>query len=294
MPFGLIALAVGGLASAGIGAAASSGAAKTQQQSAQEATQAQLQMFNQTQQNLSPFIQAGPGALSSLESGIGVAPQASGVSPFISPFLGGGQTSFDPLLGFPINLNFNTMAQTANVPQGGQGGFNYGPLNKPFDWSQIAQNPAFNFIENQGEKALVNQRTATGGVGGGNTLEALLQFGQGNAATFGDLLFNQNLASQQNAYQQLFNLASLSETAAAGQGQAALQTGAQIGQNIIGAGNAGAAGQVGVANALSGGINNLTSNFMLANLLSGGGGFGGGGFSAADAQSSALSALLNG
>jgi hypothetical protein len=146
-----------------------------------------------------------------------------------------------------------------------------GSLSAPFDPSKLAQTPGYQFELQQGEQALLDQRSATGGVGGGNTLKALMGYGEGLASENYQQQFNNYMAQQQQQFGNLQTLAGSGQNAAANLGALGAQTGQSIGQNIIGAGNAAAAGTVGAANAVTGGINNLSSNYLLKNLLGGGG-----------------------
>ena len=59
--------AVGGIASAAIGGSAAESAASTQAAAATQAEQQQLALYNETQQNVQPFITAGEGAIPQLQ-----------------------------------------------------------------------------------------------------------------------------------------------------------------------------------------------------------------------------------
>lgn len=232
--------AVGGIASSVIGGSAAKSAAKTQATAADKATQVQEDMFNKTQANLAPYINQGGNTLAQLLKGIGAQPGGTGTGPLNAP------------------------PPAWNPTEAG-----------------LSQTPGYQFDLSQGLQSILNSKTATGGVGGGNTLQALMKYGTGLADSTYQTQFNDWLAQsqltqsqQQQAFSQLFDVSQLGESAAAGQGQIGTQVGANIGSNIIGAGNATAAGQVGSANALTSGISGIGSNFLLAALLQGGGGGG--------------------
>lgn len=70
--------AVGTIASGVIGAGAAKSAANAQTQAAQDAQNTQLQMYNQTRSDLSPFMTAGTGALSQLANIFGFGAGGSG------------------------------------------------------------------------------------------------------------------------------------------------------------------------------------------------------------------------
>jgi hypothetical protein len=103
--------------------------------------------------------------------------------------------------------------------------------------SGIQNGAQFQALQRQGNDAILQNASATGGLRGGNT--------QGALAQFSPQLLNQMIQQQ---YSQLGGLASMGQNSAAMQGQSGLQTAGAIGQQYgqIGAaqaGNALAAGQ---------------------------------------------------
>lgn len=197
----------------------------------------------------------------------------------LAPFISGGTNSLAALL--------------SGIGVGSDGSFNPGAsLVKPFDATTFSSSPGYNFQLSQGINAIDNSSAAKGGAFSGNTLKALTNYGQGVA--------NQDYWNAYNAYNQnqnsVFNkLASPVGTglsAATALGGVSTNTANQIGSNIIGAGNAQAAGQVGTANAISGGINGLSQNALMAYLLGGGGG-GSGGFNSSPIGSGSANPIGN-
>ena len=193
-------------------------AAQTQANAANNATQAQLDMYNQNVQRLSPWTNAGSSALGTLQ---GLMPQ----------------------------------------------------LTQQFGAAQYQQSPGYQWQLGQGIQAITDAASATGGVNSGNTLKALMGYGQG--------LANQDYYQAQNAYQnwqnQVYNMYSgLSNTGANSAGMVAglgANTASQIGQNMMSAGNSLSAGQVAGANAMGNTISGLGN---LGLYLQQNGGFGGG------------------
>jgi len=98
---------------------------------------------------------------------------------------------------------------------------------------QIEMSPQFTSIVQQGENALLQNASATGGLRGGNTQAALAQF-RPNVLS--------GLIQQQ--YQNLGGLTTLGANAAAGTGSAAMQTGANVGNLLQQQGAATAGGQL--------------------------------------------------
>jgi hypothetical protein len=270
MPFIIGALISGGagLLGAAISGSAAESAAQTQANAANQSAQIQQQEFNQTQQNLSPFIQPGNALMAQLLAGLGVNTGAAG-----GPTTPGVVTN-------PYGTGASPGGGIASGGATGTTGFNYGPLNAPFNPANLAQTPGYQFALQQGTQALTDQATATGGVGGGNTLKALLGYGQGLASTTYQQQLQDYMAQQNQAYNQLSAASGLSENAAAGLGNTGAQVASSIGSTLTGGAAAQAAGTVGVANAASGALGSLGSNYLLASLLSNSGAGAGSGLGA--------------
>lgn len=116
--------------------------------------------------------------------------------------------------------------------------------------SGIQSSPQFAALNQQGQNAILQNASATGGLRGGNTQAALAQFSP--------QLLSQ-LINQQ--YSQLGGMATAGQNAAAGVGTAGMNTGTNIG-NLLGQQGAAQAGgylaagkaQAGMANALTAGL----------------------------------------
>lgn len=120
--------------------------------------------------------------------------------------------------------------------------------------AQLEQQPLFQSLFRQGEDAILQNASATGGIRGGNTKGAL--------ARFRPQLLNQFFNEQ---YARLAGIAELGQNAAAGVGSAGLATGANIGNLLSSQGAARAQGAInqgnifgnilgGVGGALTGGF----------------------------------------
>lgn len=147
--------------------------------------------------------------------------------------------------------------------------------------SALQATPGYQFTLQQGLQALTDQATATGGVGGGNTLKALMSYGSGLA----DQTYQQAVTNAQN----LVNTGAGSANALAG---LAYNTGTAVGSDITGSGNALAAGTTGASNATTGGANSLVSNYLLAQLLGGSAAGAGSSIGLSSDASSALAGLF--
>jgi hypothetical protein len=235
--------------SAGIAAVSSIGSAVVQGKAAKKAASAQTNASNQAiaqqgaaqeqmRQLLQPYVNAGGPALSGLMDIAGI-----------------GGPRFDANSYFAANPD---VAQEWARVQG------EGQFNSPEEYAQwhyqnfgkqegreagmtggqdaafaaIENSPGFQAIARQGEEAILQNASATGGLRGGNT--------QGALARFRPALLDQFIERQ---FGRQAGIASLGQNAAAGVGNAGMNTAANIGNLTVGAGQAqagalGAQGQI--------------------------------------------------
>jgi hypothetical protein len=106
--------------------------------------------------------------------------------------------------------------------------------------------PDYQFRLNEGLDAVQNSAAARGGLYSGNALRGINEYGQGVAAGAFNDWFKNNLA-----------LAGIGTGATSQAGQGAMATGANVGNLLIGQGNARASGIVDQTNALTGTLNQL-------------------------------------
>jgi hypothetical protein len=160
----------------------------------------------------------------------------------------------------------------------------------------IEQGPQFQELLRQGEQGILQNASATGGLRGGNVQGALAQFrpnllNQLIEAQYGKLAGLTSLGSGSAQ-----NLLGVGQASAAGTAAAGQQSAQNIGNLMVGQGQAQAAGQIGAANAFAQGASGVTGaigggvqNYMLMQQLnkpSYSSGLGTGGFAASyqDAQ----------
>ena len=233
-------------------------AANAQQQSAQAATGAQLDMFNQTREALGPYMTAGLPATNALLALTGAgtftggtANQALTFNPSTDP----GATALQSRLLMPFE----------NTAMGGGGG-------GADQFEALKQTPGYQFTLDQGLKASQAGYAARGLGSSGAAMKGAANYATGLASgTYNQQLANY-LAQNQQIYNMLMGQQQLGETAAAGFGGYATQTGASLGSNIIGAGNAQAASQIAAGNALASGLSGAGGNisqYMMMNSLMG-------------------------
>lgn len=146
----------------------------------------------------------------------------------------------------------------------------------PFTAAQFQQDPGYQFQLQQGQNALTNQASNTGGMNS-NNLKGLLGYSQGLANTdyqtaLGNYMsqFQQGNAVRQQNFTDLSNLSQTGANAGQGLGSQSASVGSQIGNNIVGAGQATASGQVGSANALTNGLSNGYNAYLQSQYLNGG------------------------
>jgi hypothetical protein len=240
---------IGGAIGAGLGGAIegrkSVGAAsQAQQQAAQGGIDEQRRQFEAVQKLLQPYSAAGTGALQQQMALLGLAPQsqrsgggggfggiAEQVAGAASDAFGGGQTQF-------VEGEAGQAAQQQAI-------------------SALEASPQFQALQQQGENAILQNASATGGLRGGNVQGALAQF---RPALLSSLINQQ--------YERLGGLSSIGQNAAAGVGNAGMSTGSNIATLLGRQGQAQAGGILGQQSALTGGINQAFG------AIQGAGGFG--------------------
>ena len=141
--------------------------------------------------------------------------------------------------------------------------------NTPFDASMMQADPGYQFRMDQGQKALQRQLSAGGKYFSGGALKDMQGFTQGLASQEFGNAFNRFQTDRQNRLNPLMGLAGLGQTSASQVGSQGVYTGNSIGNNLMAAGDARAAGTIGASNAQTGMFNNLYGFMRPSNLYSG-------------------------
>ena len=233
MPWGYVAAAT--IGSSLLGANAAQGAADTQAAASNNAAQLQKQMFDTQNQQQTGYRAAGQNALSNIGA------------------LGTGQ--------------YQTYDQAGNPVGDTQTGSGY--LQHQFNAQDFANNvdPGYAFRLQQGQDQAMRQANLGGGALSGNALAGLQNYTQGQASQEYQNAFNRYQTQRSNIYNTLASIAGLGQTSL-GQTTAASGTAAgNIGNSIQNAGSAQAAGQVGTANAIGGGLTGAANSYALSSLL---------------------------
>lgn len=134
--------------------------------------------------------------------------------------------------------------------------------------------PNYEFMKQQGLGAI--SQSANVGGGGSNVQRGAIKFAQDYARNaYQDALNNFRL-QQGDIFNRLSNISGTGQTAQQNVAQTAGQFGSNISQLGIGAAQAQAAGQIGAANAMAGGLGSIGGTLSTYGLLRGMGAFGGG------------------
>jgi hypothetical protein len=106
----------------------------------------------------------------------------------------------------------------------------------------------------------------------GGALKGLINYNQGMAKSAYTDAFNRWNSTNTNTYNRLSGLLQLGQNSAAGVGAQGVNLAGTQSNNILAGANASAAGTIGSANALSGGLSNAAGYYALANMGNNSGG----------------------
>lgn len=312
MTFGLSAAAIGGIAAGAgaIGGAMISGnaaenAAATQAGAAGAATAEQKREYDKQLQLQEPWRQGGMSSLNALLQYMGLPQQAGAAAggqqlqqtpgggdnwneqaylaanPDVAAEVAAGKLSsglqhyqqWGQAEGRPGSF-ITAAAPAQTIPAGAAGS-----LLKPFSAADFQADPGYAFVQQQGEQGLARAAQAGRGVGSGKYLKDAMRFNTGLGSQEYSKVYDRYRSNQGDIFNRLASVAGIGQTATNQQTAASGAYGQQVGSNIIGAGNATAAGQVAGANALNGAIGQGISLYQQQNLLNRvypSGGYGGG------------------
>ena len=136
-----------------------------------------------------------------------------------------------------------------------------------FGADKFKADPGYAFRMSEGMKALERSAAARGGLMSGATMKGIQRYGQDLASQEFTNAFNRYQAERTGTLNPYQALAGTAQSSANVLGQQAGQLGQQLGSNIIGAGNAQAAGQIGAANAIVGGLGQGLNFYQQSQLL---------------------------
>lgn len=237
--------AVGASKAAGAQADAAKSTAQLQHEDQQASLAEQKRQFDLQQSNMAPWLKAGTQGINTL-SGLLSKPGEGLLTPWTDTF----------------------QAPTAD---------------------QARQTPGYQFALQQGQNTIQNSAAAQGGLLSTGTMKTLDQFSQGLADTTYSDTYNRALdeyqqrynifqGNQTNEFNRLASISGAGQQAATTLGQFGQQAaqnvtninataGAQQGNSLMAAGSARASGYAGIANAVNGGISNISQYLLLQQLL---------------------------
>ncbi len=278
------AIGVAGIGGAAISASAAKSAGKTQAAAADRATDAQLQIYGQTRDDLAGYRDLGNTASSAYARLLGINDNQPGS-------YGGGPVAGTPDWNAYLSANPDVAARAATLTPAELAA---GGWSSPQEWAAfqyqntgraegralptyaaqpasttgapvidsrqaaLEATPGYQFARTQGIQAAERSIGTRG-------LTGALAKGIGRFVTgLADQTYGENVNRLRDA-------TTIGANAAAGGGQIGAQTGANVANTITGAGAAQAAGTVGSANAIASGLNAIP-NALLTNKILGGGG----------------------
>lgn len=124
----------------------------------------------------------------------------------------------------------------------------------PFGMQQFQQDPGYAFRLSEGQKGLDRQAAARGGLISGGALKAAQRYGQEMGSQEYTNAFNRYQTERNARLNPLQSLAGVGQTATNQLGQFGAQNAGAMGNYMTGAAAAGAAGQMGAANAMTSGL----------------------------------------
>jgi len=235
MPVGWVAAA--GLVSGVVGAAASENAAGQQVSAEQQSLAQQQSMFNTEQQNEQPYMQLGAGAA--------------------------GQLNYLEGIGSPGQYSNTTGQTAASSPSG-----SFGSLNAPFTLDDFHNlSPQYQFNLQQGGQGTLNTDSSGQGAESGAALKDLMSFNQQYANNSYNSAFQNYQTQQNNIFNRLNSIADLGSNAGSNSATGASNFSSSIGNTTSSIGASQAAGTVGAANALTGGLSSGANAFYGQNAL---------------------------
>ena len=165
------------------------------------------------------------------------------------PFAQAGLTAQNKLLDL-LGLSNNT------------GAANYGQYAKDFGMNDFAADPGYAFRLSEGQKALDRSAAARGGLISGGALKAATRYGQDMGSQEYQNAYTRYQTNRANQLNPLGSLMSSGQSAVNKQTAAAGNFGTNASNNMIAAGNATAAGQLGNANTINNALGTMASSYQ--------------------------------
>jgi hypothetical protein len=270
------------IGSAVIGSRAASKASKAQQQASSDANALSQEQFERQIELQEPFRQQGLAAGNRLNTLLGLELGPDGYAQTFDNFDGDAYLAANPVVasdwkGTPFD-HWDQWGKSQGrlftpTPQARQAAFDnrqdpaFGSLMKDFSMSDYQADPGLEFRRQEGEKGLTRARAAAGLLGSGKYLKDAMSYNSGLASQEYGKAFDRFQVNRSNKLNPLQSMMGAGQSSANALGQASQNYASTVGSNILGAGDARAAGAIGSANAIAGGINSAWNNYSQNRLL---------------------------
>jgi hypothetical protein len=278
------------LGSSLLGADAAEDAADIQAKGADKSLRLQERMFDETQNNLSPWMGAGRVSLSELNRLIGLG-GSGGAQEFDDRTKGSNlsRDQFDAAAYLRQNPDVaaarvdpwkhymeygrfedRTFGRTPDSVQAApQTNLPAGYLTKPFSMQDFQESPAYQFNLQQGQKAIENAAAKNKTLYAPATLQDIGRFSQGLASNEFQNAFSNYNTNLNNIWSRLYAMSGSGQNAAAQLGGFGTTVAGQMGDTITSGAASQAAGRVGAANAISGGVGTGVNAYLMNQFLQG-------------------------
>lgn len=289
------AIAAGGAAIAGglIGASGAKKAAQAQAAAAEAATAEQRRQFNLSRRDMMPWQRAGTGAVNELSQlmGINTSPVRSLDSIINQLRKSGKYTIRGPVAGMPQEnadgqvigtqqalgpVRYNEKALMAEAQRLRAADLarreqfaadpNFGALTREFTLQDFENDPviqkSLQFGLDEGTKALSRMARSRGMYNSGQTLKGLTRFAEDYVGQQAGQSRDRFVQDQQNLYNRYAGLSGTGQTAAQNTANLGANYATNVGNNIVGAGNARGAASIAGANAIGGALSNTANAFQ--------------------------------
>lgn len=137
-----------------------------------------------------------------------------------------------------------------------------GDFNRDFTLADFTKDPGYDFRMQEGQRAVDSSAAARGGALSGAAIKGSERFGQNFASGEYQNAYNRFNADRTQRFNRLSSLAGTGQTATRDVANQGSQVAANVGSNMIGAGNAQAASGIAQGNAVQGGLNTLGNWYM--------------------------------
>jgi len=266
------------------GAYSASQASGAQADAANRSAELSNTQYQQTRSDFAPYRQSGAAANARLMAllgigGGGAATMAAPVAPSRDSYwttqpgqisgmygdvrgpggVGPSTRTFDQT-GYEKALTGYNSAMDSYNASAGSAGVDSGSLLRPFTGADVANEPGYQFGLSEGNKGIDRAASAAGRYDSGATLKALTRYGQDYAGTKYNEAFGRDQANKNMTYNFLSGQSGQGLNATTMTGNAGSNALAQGNMARANAGDATAAGYIGGANALTGGLNSYLQN----------------------------------